>query len=134
MRLLLDTHIWVWSLVSPGHLTARVRRELTNPANELWLSPISVWETMLLLESGKLQVDDEPGAWLERMLRATPSREAALTHDVAIQSRRVDLPHPDPADRFLAATAIVHGLTLVTADRRLLSTRDVKTLANRWRS
>jgi len=131
VRLLLDTHIWVWSLVSPSHLTARVTRELINPTNELWLSPISVWETMLLLERGTLRVDDEPEAWLGRMLRATPAREAALTHDVAIQSRRVDLPHPDPADRFLAATAMVHGLTLVTGDERLLSSRDVKTLANR---
>ncbi|CAN5325091.1 type II toxin-antitoxin system VapC family toxin [soil metagenome] len=131
MRLLFDTHVWVWSLVSPDKLSARVVRELTNPANELWLSPISVWETMLLIERGRIAVDEDAGTWVERMVRATPAREATLTHDVAIQSRRITLAHPDPADRFLAATALVHDLTLVTADTRLLAGKDIDVLANR---
>lgn len=131
MRLLFDTHVWVWSLVSPDKLSARVVRELTNPANELWLSPISVWETMLLIERGRIAVDEDAGTWVERMVRATPAREATLTHDVAIQSRRITLAHPDPADRFLAATALVHDLTLVTADTRLLASKDIDVLANR---
>ena len=131
MRLLLDTHIWIWSLVAPDRLSARIARELANPANDLWLSPISVWETALLLERGRIVVDEDPAAWIEQMLRATPAREAPLTHEVAIRSRRIQLPHPDPADRFLAATAQVHNLTLVTADERLLRCSDLVTLANR---
>lgn len=129
LKLLLDTHIWVWSLVTPDALRPRVARELVNPANELWLSPISVWETMLLLERGKLVADGDATEWLERMVRATPAREAPLTHEVAIQSRRVSAPHADPADRFLAATALVHDMTLVTADARLLKIREIRTLA-----
>lgn len=107
----------------------RAARELVNPANEVWLSPISVWETMLLLERRKLVVDGDAVSWLERMLRATPAREAPLTHEVAIQSRRVSVAHADPADRFLAATALVHDMTLVTADDRLLKVDGVRTLA-----
>jgi PIN domain nuclease of toxin-antitoxin system len=49
---------------------------------------------------------------------------------VAIQSRRITLPHQDPADRFLAATAQVYDLTLVTADERLLHSNDFATMAN----
>lgn len=131
MRLLLDTHIWVWSLVAPERLSSRAAAELANAANEIWLSPISVWETMLLIERGRINLEEEPRVWLERMLRATPAREAPLTHEVAIKSRLVPLKHPDPADRFLAATAQVHELTLVTADKRLLGIPGVKTLANR---
>ena len=130
MKLLLDTHIWIWSLVAPGKLSARVARELANPANDLWLSPITVWETALLLERGRIVVEADPVAWVEQMLRATPAREAPLTHEVAIRSRHIQLSHPDPADRLLAATAQVHELTLVTADERLLRCADVVTLAN----
>ncbi len=58
-----------------------------------------------------------------------PLVEAPVTHEVAIQSRLVNLPHSDPVDRFLAATALVYDLTLVTADRHLLRSRSISTLA-----
>lgn len=130
MKLLLDTPIWIWSLVEPERLSRRVARELVAPANELWLSPISVWEAMLLAERGRIEVAGGARAWVEEMLRATPAREAPLTHDVALRSREVELSHPDPADRFLAATAQVHGLTLVTADARLLANEEIDSLPN----
>jgi PIN domain nuclease of toxin-antitoxin system len=64
------------------------------------------------------------------MVSALPRREAALTHDIAVASRRLTLSHDDPADRFLAATAQVLGLTLVTADARLIATTDYAVMAN----
>lgn len=131
MKLLLDTHIWVWSLLDPAKLSRRVRAELDAGDNELWLSPISVWELLVLIEKGRVVVDKEPLAWIADVSRAAALKEAALTHDVAVESRRVDLPHQDPADRFLAATARVYGLTLVSADERLLGSRQLATLANR---
>jgi PIN domain nuclease of toxin-antitoxin system len=131
LRLLLDTHIWLWSLLEPERLTRRVATALKSANNELWLSPISVWETMQLLERGRLEVDAEPSQWVYEMLRAASLREAPLTHDVAIQAVLVDLPHRDPADRLIAASAKVHELTLVTADDRLLGLREITTLANR---
>ena len=131
MKLLLDTHIWLWSLLQPERLTHRVGTSLRSMANELWLSPISVWETMQLLERGRLEVNADPADWVEEMLRAASLREAPLTHDVAIQAVLIDLPHRDPADRLIAASAKVHELTLVTADERLLKSRQFATLANR---
>ena len=130
MRLLLDTHIWIWSLLEPSKLGRRVRSELELADNELWLSPISAWELLVLIEKGRVIVDKEPVAWVAEVSRAVPLREAALTHEVAIESRCLDLPHQDPADRFLAATARVYDLTLVTADDRLLGSRGYSTLAN----
>ena len=55
---------------------------------------------------------------------------APLNHEVALQSRAIDLEHQDPADRFLVATALVYDLTLVTADERLLRSRRIASLAN----
>lgn len=58
-------------------------------------------------------------------------REAPITHEIVLESRRIDLPHEDPADRFLSATAKVLDLTLVTADERLLGAEHFKVLANK---
>lgn len=61
-----------------------------------------------------------PGIWMRNALDTLPFREATLNQEVAIQSRRIRLPHQDPADRFIAASAMVYGLTLMTADRALI--------------
>lgn len=129
MRLLLDTHVWLWSLVDAGRLSRRVRGALARSGSELWLSPISLWELLVLAERGRVRLDDEPRRWVREALGRSPVREAALGHEVALRSRDVALSHPDPADRFLVATALVYELTLVTADERLLDARACPTLA-----
>ena len=131
MKLLLDTHIWLWALLEPGRLGRRVKEQLEDGANELWLSPISVWETMLLAERGRLELDRPPADWIERQLARVPLRDAPLTREIAVTSRLVDLGHHDPADRYLAATAAVYGLTLVTADQHLWESRSYRVLRNR---
>lgn len=129
MKLLLDTHIWLWSLVEPGKLSERVLRELRSAGNELWLSPVSTWEALLLHAKGRIHIHDDVQQWVAE---ATPRfREAPLTHEIAIAAHQLAFPHRDPADRFLVATAGVLGLTLVTADDRLLGLGDIATLANR---
>lgn len=120
LRLLLDTHVWLWALLEPARLSAALREEIENAGNELWLSAISVWEALLLIERGRVEVAGEPAAWVAGALGAFPVRDAALTREVASTSRSLSLPHQDPADRFIAASAIVFGLTLATADDRLL--------------
>jgi PIN domain nuclease of toxin-antitoxin system len=133
MNLLLDTHIWVWSLTEASRLKVAVREALTDPANQLWLSPISVWEFLLLAERGRVLVrgGDLPSAWVAAALTSVPMHEAPLTREVAIRSRAVRTEHEDPSDRFLAATANVYDLTLVTGDERLLRGSGFRTLANR---
>ena len=131
MKLLLDTHIWIWSLIEPVRLVERVRTALESSDNELWLSPISTWEALLLVERGRISVPGDPQALVSDMLKAGPFREASLTHAVAQESRRWGLEHSDPADRFVAATAVVYDLTLVTADARLVDGQGYRTLPNR---
>ena len=131
MRLLLDTHIWLWSLLEPKRLSRKVARELERPGNELWLSPVSVWEVLILSDKGRIVLEGGATAWIESALLAAPLREAPFTNEVALATARVCLPHRDPADRFLAATAMVYGLTLVTADRNLGRSGDYAVLMSR---
>ena len=130
MRLLLDTHIWLWSLLEPVRLAADVREALLEPDNELWLSPITIWEVLILVDKGRLSLDRPAEDWVANALETTSVREAPLNFQVALESQRVALPHRDPADRFLAATARVFDLTLVTADERLLGLQSVALLPN----
>ncbi len=129
MKLLLDTHIWLWSLQSPKMLGRRVQAELKNADNELWLSPICTWEALTLHAKGRIRLPGNLADWVSRS--TAPFREAPLTHDIALAARMLPFRHQDPADRFLAATAWVLDLTLVTSDAQLLGLGEVATLANR---
>jgi len=130
MKLLLDTHIWLWSLAEPHRLSKRVAKELDNRHNELWLSPISMWEALLLFRKKRLHISTDFAAWLATSLSVLPVMEAPLTFEVARTLLTIGLPHQDPADLFLAATAKAFGLTLITADRNLIKTEGVSVLAN----
>jgi PIN domain nuclease of toxin-antitoxin system len=132
VNLLLDTHIWLWSHTEPERLGKRVATALGDERNQLWLSPISIWEFLLLAERGRLRIRDgaSPTQWVEIALSRAPMHDAVLSREVAIRSRAVRLDREDPADRFLAATAATYELTLVTADDRLLRGKGYRTLAN----
>ena len=128
MKLLLDTHIWIWSQLQPSRIGKRVAGELDANKNELWLSPVSVWEALILMQKGRVRVND-PFDWVERA--SDQMREAPLTREIVRESFALSLSNTDPADRFLAATAKVLKLTLVTADQRLLGLGEISSLANR---
>lgn len=128
MRLLLDTHIWLWSLSEPKRIGRRVLVQLKDQDNELWLSPMSTYEALTLYYKGRFEIDGDLSGWLARATAGT--REAPLTHEIALVARQLQM-HQDPADRILAATAEVLDLTLVTADARLLGLGTIRTLANR---
>jgi PIN domain nuclease of toxin-antitoxin system len=129
LRLLLDTHIWLWSLQEIGRLGVGVRHAMRNPENELWLSPISTWEALILNEKGRIHLVGDLDDWVAES--TAPFLEAPLTHEIVKISRALPLPQRDPADRFLAATAKVLDLTLVTADANLLGLGEIATLGNR---
>jgi len=130
VKLLLDTHIWLWSLLEPERLTPRVATALEAADTELWLSPISIWETLMLADKDRIALEPSPLAWTREQIARLPFRQAAVTHEVALQTSHVDLAHRDPADRFIVATAQVYELTLVTADRRLVDVPRLSVLSN----
>ena len=128
MKLLLDTHILLWGLLEPERLNRQATAELKDPKNEIWISPISVWETIILAEKGRVVLRPDPASWVNTALKQLQFHEARINHEIAMQSRFLKLKSQDPADRFLAATAMVYQLTLVTADKALFTCRDISML------
>lgn len=132
MKLLLDTHIWLWSLLQPDRLGRRTAAALKNSAVEKLISPVSIWEFQVLAEKGRLDLlGAEPRAWISQALRDFPVKEATLTNEVVLAIPEIRLAHRNPADAFLAATAKVFDLTLVTADSRLFFLKGISVLRNR---
>ena len=111
-------------------LKSEVAEALESQTNELWLSPITVWEVAILAERGRITLDRPYSQWIVDALHRVPFTEAALTHQIALKSREVVLPHQDPADRFLVATALIYDLVFVTADKTILDSKAVAVLPN----
>lgn len=128
MKLLLDTHIWLWLVDSPNRVGRAALAVLKDVSNELWLSPISTWEALTLQYKGRIEIAGNLTDWLARA--NTGVMECPLTHEIMIAARQLPL-HQDPADRILAATALVLDMTLVTADEKLLNLEMISTLSNR---
>lgn len=131
MKYLLDTHIWFWSFIESERLTRRVATVLTDLQNELWLSPVSVWELTIACRKGRFQVKPDIPTWVKKSMSDLQLIEAPLTNDVVLAIPSIDFQHGDPADQFLAATAKVFDLILITADEQLLKVPGIRVLANR---
>jgi PIN domain nuclease of toxin-antitoxin system len=131
VNILLDTHIWLWAFLEKERIKSRLADALEDPANRLFLSSVSVWEAMMLIQNGSIEVATGPDIWIRQALAKDFVAETPLTHEVALNSRLIELPHKDPADRFIAATALVQGFTLATADKHLLKCKSIRTLPNR---
>ena len=130
MRFLLDTHIWLWSSREPDKLSSQVYQALCDPGNGRFLSPISIWEALLLIEKKKLEMHEDFRDWYARTVEDLALEEAAVTWRVVHEMRSILPHHRDPADRFLTATAITYDLVLVTADQKLMAVPGLKVLAN----
>lgn len=131
MKLLLDTHIWLWSALQSERLSRRVAKELTNPENQLWLSAISVWELTILCRKRQFRLAEDLKKWVADSVKELELIEAPLTLEVALAVPSMKFAHEDPADRLLAASAKVFDLTLVTADERLMQVPGIQVLPNR---
>ncbi|KVL22488.1 type II toxin-antitoxin system VapC family toxin [Burkholderia sp. MSMB1826] len=115
MRLLLDTHIFLWSVTDDPKLSARARRLIAD-ADERFVSSASIWEAAIKAGLGKLDVDVDR---LVRVLRASGFRELPVraVHGAAV--RNLPSHHRDPFDRLLVAQAQHEPLRLVAADGHL---------------
>jgi PIN domain nuclease of toxin-antitoxin system len=131
MNLLLDTHIWIWNDTAPEKLSSEITRQLANLENQLWLSPVSIWEVTVLLEKRRIDLKQDFRSWADESVADLKLQEATITWEVAHELRYTMLGHRDPADRFLVATAKVYDLTLVTSDERLLNVPGLDVLPNR---
>lgn len=116
MRILLDTHIFLWYISADRQLPPAFRDAIRDPANEVYLSAASVWEAVIKYALGKLPLPEAPAAYLPRQREA--HRIAALPVEEGAFIQLAGLPplHRDPFDRVLIAQALQHGLELATVD------------------
>ncbi len=130
MKLLLDTHVWLWLALDPARLSGTARSALDSSEHRLHLSVVSTWEVMVLARKGRIELSMPAEQWVRRALAGAPLTVLPLDLDVAIRSETLAQldHHRDPADRWLIATAAVHELTLVTADGRIRAYPHVSTL------
>jgi PIN domain nuclease of toxin-antitoxin system len=132
MTCLFDTNAWLRLAENPESVSARVRWQLEQASTAYSLSVISIWEVGVKVRKGKLSLSLPLDDWLHRML--DPSYVRLLPIDQAVARLANNLPgdfHDDPADRFIVATALIHGLTVVTSDRLMIDCPFVPTLDTR---
>jgi PIN domain nuclease of toxin-antitoxin system len=134
VKYLADTHTWIWSVLDHPRLSRRARTILSAATVDepIGLAAISLKEGAWHLAHGRIAVAAEAGPWplwLRNAASRPELRILELTVDVAIESEHLGEGFPaDPADRLIAGTARVHGLTLVTADRAIRKSDVVRTL------
>jgi len=127
VRILLDTHVWIWSQEAPDRLGRRTTRLLTDLRNVLFVSTVSTLEMARLAKEGTISLSSSLQTWVADTLAVMSCGTLEISHEIAIGAYA--LPghfHKDPADRLLVATAIIHELTLVTMDERILRYSHVK--------
>jgi len=115
MRLLLDTHVFIWVVTDDRRLKAPARALLAG-ADEIWVSSVSIWEIAIKTQLGKLTGD--AGDFAEHIER-TGFRELPVSARHAARVAQLPMYHGDPFDRLLLAQAVVEPLRLITADAAL---------------
>jgi PIN domain nuclease of toxin-antitoxin system len=128
--ILLDTCTLIFDALTPQRLSKVARKALDRGEAEgaLACADISLWEIAMLVSKDRLDPGTDSATFCRLVLDARAVRVLPITPEIAMESTRLDLPHGDPADRLIAATAGVHGAILVTVDERLRDSRAVKTL------
>ncbi len=121
MKILLDTHVFLWYISADPQLPVAFRDAIRDPANEVYLSVAAVWEAVIKYALGKLPLPEAPVEYLPRQrlahqISTLPVEEAALVHLATLP-----LLHRDPFDRIMIAQAMQYGLTLATVDDAVLA-------------
>jgi PIN domain nuclease of toxin-antitoxin system len=126
MRLLLDTHVFLWLLAEPERLGSQLE-SLEDPRNQLLLSAASSWEIAMKVQLGRLELPDDPRRYVPDRMRAIGADPLAVEHNHALAVCELPPFHRDPFDRLLVAQAQDLRLRIVTADAQL-ARYDVETI------
>lgn len=123
LKLLLDTHIWIWLMLGDERLNLSFRHivEQHKEKELIFVSAISVWELGMLVERKRIQLEIDCLDWVEQAFASSNVNLIPLTPRIAIQSTRLpETLHGDPADRILIATAHEYNAVLITHDQKIL--------------
>jgi PIN domain nuclease of toxin-antitoxin system len=116
MRILLDTHIFLWFISGNTQLSTDVRDAIRDLDNEVYLSAVSVWEAIAKYQLGKLPLPEHPETYLPKQRDLHQIASLALDEISVVQLAQLPLLHRDPFDRMLICQALQNGLTIATVD------------------
>ncbi|MDQ0674616.1 PIN domain nuclease of toxin-antitoxin system [Pseudarthrobacter siccitolerans] len=128
MRLLLDTHVFLWAVAEPKRLSSKARSSISKLENQIFVSPVTAYELSYKHRQGKLPSGAAIVMSFGRQVAHLYASELAVSSPHTVAAGQLDWDHKDPFDRMLAAQAMVEGLTLVTADEDLQAFDPVATL------
>jgi PIN domain nuclease of toxin-antitoxin system len=121
MRLLLDTHIFLWYVTADTRLPMALRDSIRDPANEVYLSVVSIWEALVKHQTGKLILPNLPEAYLLGQRDRHNILSLALDEESVAQLPTLPPLHRDPFDRMLICQAKYHRLTIASRDAAIQS-------------
>jgi PIN domain nuclease of toxin-antitoxin system len=116
MKILLDTHIFLWFISGDIRLSTDVRDAIRDPDNEVYLSAVSVWEAIVKYQLGKLPLPEPPEIYLPKQRDIHQIVSLALDESSVAQLANLPQLHRDPFDRMLICQALQNGLTIATVD------------------
>ena len=119
MRVLLDTHVWLWMWGAPERLRNEARTLLERSSTELHVSAASAWEIATKAAAGRLRLPGSPEQWLTDPRHRSDITEVPINFDHAARAGTLPPHHRDPFDRILVAQAQIEDLVLVSADPKL---------------
>lgn len=119
MKVLIDTHAFLWAITDDARLSDRTRKIVKAPATEIMLSVASVWEILIKAAAGKLNLPQPRGPYLRRILKTTSTAVLPVLLPHVLHLEHLPLHHRDPFDRIIVAQALEEGLPLITADAKL---------------
>jgi PIN domain nuclease of toxin-antitoxin system len=119
LRILLDTHVWLWLQVTPERLSDESLALLADPANELFLSAASAWEIAVKVGVGKLTLPAPPDEYVPSRLTSSGTSPLPVELRHALHVANLPAHHRDPFDRLLVAQAQLERMPLLSADRQL---------------
>src|ERR1700676_827736 len=115
MKVLLDTHTFLWAIAEEEKLSRRAQQIYTG-SNDLWLSVASLWEILIKVQAGKLPLPEPAGPYLVRKLSQNRIEVLPITLDHVLKTESLPFHHRDPFDRMIMAQGIEEKRLIVTAD------------------
>ncbi|MBD2448037.1 type II toxin-antitoxin system VapC family toxin [Nostoc sp. FACHB-152] len=116
MKILLDTHIFLWFISSDNRLSTDIINSIRNPDNQIYLSVVSIWECIIKYQLGKLPLPESPEIYIPKQRDRHQIVNLDLDEGSVTQLASLPALHKDPFDRMLICQSLQHGLTIATVD------------------